>query len=402
MSPQFDVAVIGAGVAGTSVTAQLLRQQLRVVCIDSCAKIPDVFRAEKLEPDQIRAADRLGAGDQLRRMGVHIPSVVDARGGKILACQDLPQIGLRYGGIVAALNASMPELASVRRTGRVQRIEQLSDGVRVRVLDEEPIEARLVVMATGGAKHMTGLSFRRKSVEDLRSTTFGWDVERADGAPFPFDALTVYPDNTEDRLAFVSFFRVPGAVRVNLFTYIDPADPDARNIRTDPSAYLRRVFRNIDELTGTLVATSKVEVGPISLEVTVDPARDFVVLAGDASQTVCPTTGTGLSKALNDAEVLAALIPGWLRSGGATAARIAEYYADPQKIAVDQQSIRQALYRRKVSLDESLKMRLHRERAFMAMRLEDRRVSAMLAPVKAVAWRASAVLAALFQHHSES
>lgn len=396
MSPQFDVAIIGAGVAGTSVAAQLLRQQLRVVCVDTCAKIPDVFRAEKLEPEQIRAADRLGAGDAIRRAGVHIASVVDARGGRILACQDLPQIGLRYGGIVSALNVSMPALAQVRRTGRVLRIEQLKDGARVRLLDEDPIEARLVVIATGGAKHLSGLSFRRKPIEDYRSTTFGWDVERKDGATFPFDALTVYPTSTDDRMAFVSFFRVPGAVRVNLFTYIDPADVAARTIRTDPSAYLKQVFHGIEDLTGPLLATTKVEVGPISLEVTTDPARDFVVLAGDAYQTVCPTTGTGLSKALNDAEVLAALVPGWLREGGATAARVGEYYADPQKVEVDELSMRQALYRRKVSLDESLKMRIHREKAYVAMRLEDRKVGAMLRPVRAAAWKVSALLAAMF------
>lgn len=399
MSPPFDVAVVGAGVAGISVAAQLLRQRLRVVCVDTAAKIPDVFRAEKLEPEQIVAADRLGAGETIRCMGVHIASVVDARGGRILARQDIPQIGLRYGGIVAALNASMPALADIRRTGRVLRIEQLKDGARVRLLDEEPIDARLVVVASGGAKHISGLSFRRRSIEDYRSTTFGWDVERKDGTTFPFDALTVYPTSTEDRVAFVSFFRVPGAVRVNLFTYIDPADVVARTIRTDPSAYLRQVFHDIEDLTGPLLAITRVEVGPITLEVTTDPARDFVVLAGDAFQTVCPTTGTGLSKALNDAEVLAALVPGWLREGGATAARVAEYYADPQKVAVDELSVRQALYRRKVSLDESLKMRLHREKAYVAMRLEDRRVGAMLRPVRAAAWKVSALLAAIFQQH---
>jgi 2-polyprenyl-6-methoxyphenol hydroxylase-like FAD-dependent oxidoreductase len=76
------------------------------------------------------------------------------------------------------------------------------------------------------------------------------------------------------------------------------------------------------------------------------------VLVGDAFCTVCPNTGTGVDKALTDAEQLCTVhIPNWLKTPGMGWDKIAQFYADPVKVGRDSSSRRMSLESRSIKMD---------------------------------------------------
>ena len=94
-----------------------------------------------------------------------------------------------------------------------------------------------------------------------------------------------------------------------------------------------------------------------------------VVLIGDAYQTSCPAAGTGVSRLLTDVERLAARVPAWMRTPGMDAAKIASFYDDPVKAAMDAQALGMAGYRRAFTVDTRLAWRARRQAQFLRRRL---------------------------------
>jgi flavin-dependent dehydrogenase len=68
----FDVAILGAGPAGTTVAALLARRGRRVVALEK-AKHPRFHIGESLLPKNLPILERLGVLDQVRAIGVHKP-----------------------------------------------------------------------------------------------------------------------------------------------------------------------------------------------------------------------------------------------------------------------------------------------------------------------------------------
>jgi 2-polyprenyl-6-methoxyphenol hydroxylase-like FAD-dependent oxidoreductase len=121
-----------------------------------------------------------------------------------------------------------------------------------------------------------------------------------------------------------------------------------------------RDFRVVDKVQNWLMDLCVVE----------NHRRDGVVLIGDAFQTSCPAAGTGVSRLLTDIERLCTLhLPRWLATPGMEAAKIAQFYDDPAKQASDARSSRLALYRRSLTVDESLRWEVKRRRHFLKRRL---------------------------------
>ena len=78
-----DVAVIGAGYAGSLVALKAAEIGLRAGVFDVRADYPDHFRAEKLEPDQHEALERLGFIDLVRPAESPYIDRVDVLTGKV-------------------------------------------------------------------------------------------------------------------------------------------------------------------------------------------------------------------------------------------------------------------------------------------------------------------------------
>jgi hypothetical protein len=96
-------------------------------------------------------------------------------------------------------------------------------------------------------------------------------------------------------------------------------------------------------------------------------------MIGDAMQSVCPSTGTGLSKVLTDVLLLCEqYVPTWLRFTDLSASRIAQFYRDPRKQACDWNSLEAAQYRRQLATDRSPFGWLRRRKTYAEMALRGR------------------------------
>jgi 2-polyprenyl-6-methoxyphenol hydroxylase-like FAD-dependent oxidoreductase len=369
VSDLVDVAIVGAGLAGSSAAAVLARKGVRVVLIDSHEAYPRCFKAEKIEPDQAELLRKLGLLEGLLPFASRIREVARARKGRVIRVLRLEQYGIFYQDMVNAVRQQLPPSVT-RKTARVRDISPGPDVSRVTLMGGETITARLVVLAcgTGGNLH-AGLGLDKHMIHAEYSLSIGFNIAREDGQPFPFDSLSYYPDGPRAQIAFLTLFPIRDVMRANFFVYRSPGEKWVSLFRKDPDAELVRALPGLIEATGPFRVTSKVEICPIDLYRVDGYERPGLVLIGDAYQSVCPTTGTGLSKVLTDVDVLCDCVPEWLGTSGMGAEKIARYYGEPRRKACDARSLQEAIFCRTLSTHTSLRWRIYREIRYLAIRL---------------------------------
>jgi hypothetical protein len=90
------------------------------------------------------------------------------------------------------------------------------------------------------------------------------------------------------------------------------------------------------------------------------------VLIGDSFGTACPASGSGLDKVFSDVARLSDHAPGWFATPGMGAEKISAFYDDPQKIAVNADSLARSRTLREMSTQAALPWRLRRDLRFYA------------------------------------
>jgi 2-polyprenyl-6-methoxyphenol hydroxylase-like FAD-dependent oxidoreductase len=368
-----DVLIIGAGVAGAAVAATLTRRGVDVLLVDPHEHYPASFKAEKIEPDQAELLEKFGLLHELKPQTAPIGNVVTARGGRVLETLPLQQFGILYGDIVKGVRQQL----SAQARFRVCRVEELttSEDRQVAVLsDGATVSARLAVLAsgTGGRLHKKLGIERRPVPEDnvgqYHSIACGFDIARRDRQRFEFDALTYYADHPATPIDYLTLFLVPHAMRANMFTYHDVRDQWLRDLASNPTEVLAAALPGLSKVIGNFEVISKVEICPVDLYVAEGHRRAGLVLIGDACQSVCPATGTGLSKVLSDVDVLSTLLTeSWLSTPGMNIDKINLFYDHPTKLACDSNSLQTARYRRRFATDRSLRWTIHRQRTYLRM-----------------------------------
>jgi 2-polyprenyl-6-methoxyphenol hydroxylase-like FAD-dependent oxidoreductase len=358
---QRDVVVVGAGLAGAATAAVLARRGLSVTVVDPYADFPPLFRAEKIEPSQAALFRELGLFEGVEPASRPIKEIIHGMKGRIVYRRKIDQFGIAYRDIVNCVRAQMPSQVDFRYT-RVDSIA--SDPVRPSVVlaDGARIECRLAVVASGMHGDMPErLGMVKGVVKANLSTVFGFMLERPDGKEFAFDAVTYKPESTSDGIGYLTLFRMGQYMRANLFTYVPARDPVVREMLRQPVTVLQRVLPGLAPVVGRYGVPGKVEVFNIDLYRMRDCLLPGVVLLGDAFQSVCPSTGMGMSKVLTDVNVLCnACLPGWLSSGAIGPEQLAAFYAHPGKAAIDDRAMRMALDGRDSVLDVGVYWRLRR------------------------------------------
>jgi 2-polyprenyl-6-methoxyphenol hydroxylase-like FAD-dependent oxidoreductase len=245
---------------------------------------------------------------------------------------------------------------------RVEKIDLSGEGRRVLLADGSVLEGRLVVLATGITPGLgADLGLRYRDVRRPHSLAFGFDVE-LERPPRDYASLTYSAEDLAARFDYVTLFPIGTRWRANLFTYVEPAGSAMRAILRAPGEALANAFPRLSRLVGRVDAKGRAEAQTIDLFQLESPPRDGLVAIGDAYQSVCPATGTGLSKVLTDVVVLCDRAPGWMATPGMGSEKIAAYYADPGKRASDAQSLEWAEHRRNFSTRTELRWQLHRAR----------------------------------------
>lgn len=351
----FDVVVVGAGLAGAAAAVVLARHGYAVAVVDPYESFPPLFRAEKIEPDQVELLTRLGLFGGVEPATTLIREIAQGRGGRVVHRQRIRQFGISYCDIVNSVRAQYP--SSVQRiVGRVDQVRPDPHRSEVEVSGGRRLGARMVLVSAGmGSRLAASLGASRRMLQEDLSLAFGFMLERVDGGAFDFDAVTYRPLGLQDRVGYLTLFRMGAWMRGNLFAYWPLREPMTREFIRNPTTELNRLLPGLESVIGPFRVGGKVEPFKIDLYRLENLAIPGVVFLGDAYQTVCPSTGTGLSKVLTDVEVLCSRhVPGWMSGGGIPAEKIQAFYADPQKVAMDSYSARHALLGRASVLDHSL------------------------------------------------
>jgi 2-polyprenyl-6-methoxyphenol hydroxylase-like FAD-dependent oxidoreductase len=344
-----DVLIIGGGLAGATAAAVLGNQGIRVTLLDARDPYPDCFKAEKIEEEQADLFRKFGLFDALLPATGCIRTVFNAQRGKILYGRKLEQYGIHYHDMVNIIRRRLPSSVDFK-IGRAESISTGPQIQRVGLNGGEELTARLVVVASGaGAQLCARLGIQRKMIRQQHSLTFGFDIERLDGEMFPFESVSYYPLSLSARIGYLTLFVIGRSMRANLFTFRTTNDGWVRQFVRDPEKQLEEVLPGLTKTIGPFRVTSRVESASINLYTTEGGRHPGLVLIGDAFQSVCPSTGTGLSRVLTDVDVLAEFTSNWLATPEMDLDKINQFYEHPRKIATDALALSKAEYSRTVS-----------------------------------------------------
>ena len=350
----FDVAVIGAGVAGTSAASVLSRAGLRTVLIDFRDRHPAEFRAEKIGQRQIDFLEAFGLGNAARAQMTAFDGVWVHRFNRIVEKTDKREYASAYGDLVNALRDALPEAVD-RITARIAWVRTGDDRQQVGLGDGRVLNARLLVVATGlGDSIRRELGIERVVKSAGHSTSLGFDLANP-ASDFPFASLVWITERPSDRTAYITLFPMGGGMRANLFVYRPLDDPWCRAFRASPDDALSRLFPRFGTTFTPMRTDGEVQIRPIDIAQVKNHRQPGVVLVGDAFFTTCPVSGTGMDKALNDVDRLRHLVPEWLKTPGMSTEKINAFYDDPEKLRVDSESLSLSMRERAVRMDPSFR-----------------------------------------------
>lgn len=365
----WDVAIVGAGLAGACAASVLSRQGLRVILIDPRETFPALFRAEKIEPDQADLFRQFGLLEGLLPSCSRIHEIVSARNTYVLRTRRIEQYGVFYQDMVNGVRTQVPSSVTWK-LARVQGIVPAPDRSTVTLMGGEAISARLIVLACGGSGPLLeSLGIRKRMISEQHSLSIGFNLVREGGKDFPFDSLTYYPDGVGTRAAFLTLFPIRDVMRANYFVYHLPGDEWTRAFSKDPDGQLARDLPHLTHFTKPFKVSGRIEMCPIDLYRAEAQIRPGLVLLGDVYQGPCPTTGMGVSKVLTDVEVLGECVPRWFATPGLGVEKIEEFYRDSRKTACDDDALQTALFQRTLSTKGSAAWRVRRALRYLSVRL---------------------------------
>ena len=355
-----EIIIVGAGLAGSTLAAVLGQQGRRVIVVDPRSSCPPVFKAEKLDVDQVELLRKFGLLESLFPNSRRWNKVQLGYDGRIFRTVRVEQYGINYADMVNALRAQERPGVDYRR-GRVEHIANTGHIQRVKLSGGEELTARLVVLASGVSSGLeTSLGLRSRLIQRDQSLVFGFDVVASPAQSFNFDSIVYYSVSPSTRIGYLTLFKIRNTMRANLFVFRSVFDPWVREFILEPERMLRLYLPKLSGVTGEYRVISKVESGRAHLYCVDGNPQPGIAMIGDAFQSVCPSTGLGLDKILTDVDVLSTCISRWLATPGMGADKLASFYNHPRKLATDSRALQRAHSHRSAAIDSSLRWRIHR------------------------------------------
>ena len=343
-----DIAIVGAGLAGSLAAIVLGRAGRAVTLIDPFERCRPDFRCEKLEEPHVDTLRRAGVLGDVLPTALRYENIWVARLGKLAEIKPIVEYGIEYSALVNRLRDLVPRGVGFMH-GKVTGLSLTPERQTLTLTSGEQISARLVIGANGVMADLIGA---RREISRCHSVSIGFDV---DNGSWPFDALTYFGEEPAQRVAYLTLFPLPSGGRANLFVYRELNDPWIKRLRDNPAAVIAETLPGLAQFTGLLRITGPLKIRPVDLVATDDLLQPGVALIGDAFSTACPVSGTGAAKALLDAERLCTVyVPQWLATPRMSVEKIGEYYHDPEKERSDAHSLRTSAFAKRAALGEGV------------------------------------------------
>lgn len=366
---EVDVAIIGAGMAGTTLATVLGNAGRKVVLIDPHRVHHDEFRAEKIGANQMQLFEKLGLDKMVMPLVTPFSDIDVFRLGQFFAREKKWEYAFSYGALINGLRDALPSQVPLT-VGKVTEVSTGPDRQRLVLSDGTVIDARLLVVATGYSELVRrAIGVERIELSKAHSLSMGFDLAIAP-RDCAYQAVTCYGKRASDRVAYLTVFPIGNRMRANMFVYRTVAEQWTRDFRADPQKMLCELMPEIAAQCGNFEVASPVEVRQVNLTTTQGHRRDGVVFIGDAFVTTCPTPGVGIGRVMIDVDQLHSVhIPRWLETPGMAADKINAFYDDPVKVTSDEEGMRVSIYAKRITTETGLEWRVRRLRNNTARQL---------------------------------
>jgi ubiquinone biosynthesis UbiH/UbiF/VisC/COQ6 family hydroxylase len=308
----FDVVIVGGGLAGLALAAALRRSALSVALVEGRAPaFPDALdsRIYAISPANARFLDDLGAWrhlDALRMEPVRAMEIYGDAGGRL----DFTAYGSGVSELAWILESSLMQhelWETAKRQGnlsllcpaRPQSLAIGPDAAQLTLEDGRRIAARLIVAADGAdswTRAAAGIDVRFDPYDQL-GVVANFAVER------PHRGTAFQWFRTDGVLAWLP---LPGN-RLSM-VWSAPEERGRELLALDPAALCARVAEAGGHRLGALELITAPAGFPLRLMRAPQAVAPRLALIGDAAHTIHPLSGHGINLGFQDAQVLAAVL----------------------------------------------------------------------------------------------
>jgi len=347
-----DVAIVGAGLAGSICAGMLEKKGISHTLIDPRTEYPDEFRCEKFNHQQIDLLQETGLAETVLGDLTAVKDVWMSRFGQLVRKQTYPHYGFSYQEAVNAVRRHHVNPENFTQN-TVKTIDNSPNKQIIEMTDGAQLSARLVVLATGANMNLQHeLGMTQDMLSERHCLAIGFDVEPE--GDFEFDTMTYWPESNSGKMSYLTFFRTTSGWRANLFGYWKMQDQEMALLKTKPTACLNEMMPNLQKIVGNFEVSGRLRVRPINLYQWEAQGLNGVAAIGDAWSSSCPGAGTGTTKAINDALVISRkFIPKWIEQNHVSVDDLAAFYKAADKTAIDYASIQEAYKLKDLTLNTS-------------------------------------------------
>ena len=301
-----DIAVVGAGPVGATLAALLGRAGRSVRLVEAKAGPSSDARTLALSQASCERLDEVGgwpaaAATPIR--SIHI-SQQGGPGRTLIEASDqgLPALGhtVAFSALESALQAAVRAAGVQIDFGAAcERIELSDAAARVSLASGETLEARLLVLADGGANaaRIPGVAFTEKDYGQQA-------IVASVGADRPHGGRAWERFTPHGPMALL-----PTGERYALVWTAEPAEA-RRLLALEERAFLAELQERFGDRAGRFLSSGPRAAFPLRLRVVNTPVALRTAIVGNAAQALHPIAGQGLNLGLRDAAQLADTIQG--------------------------------------------------------------------------------------------
>jgi geranylgeranyl reductase family protein len=319
---KYDVAVIGAGPAGSAAAYFLARGGLHVALLDKFNFPRDKTCGDGLTPRALKVLDAMGVLPQIEPLAFRCAAITLRHSDAVTYQLELTHLEHLPHYILVQPRFSLDDIlrqyamsasAEFVPNAKVESLTRLEDGsVRLHIERRPPLECALAVVATGsntGLLRQVGL-LSHAPPSNLAARAYFENVEGLD------DSIMLFFDGIDLPGYGWVFPTAPGMANIGCGVFFDSHTPQPSRLRqlVQEHPHLQRILKNARQVGPTKGYPLRTDFSPAH------SGNDWALVVGESVGLVNPITGEGIDYALESAQLAAtAVLEGWQKNGASPA-----------------------------------------------------------------------------------